>query len=364
MVPTKNGFRPDYAVHPGSILYEHLEVSGISQAEFARRCGRSPKLISEILLGKAPVTPKTALQFEKVLGLDARVWLGIEAAYQLHRASEQGAKDLLESVAWAKTFPVKKLVHRGHFNLPDSETDAVDKLLAFFGVVSVDTWMAKYDLAQVAFRHSASFKTKWAALSAWLRLGELEAEQQQCAVYEEKQFMNATGEIRGLTKLPINESLETAQRLCNQAGVALVLIKPLSKTALSGAAWWLSSGEAVIQLSMRHKSNDHLWLSFFHEAAHILLHKKKDVFIDGIDKDQNEIELEADNWAANALVPRSEWKRFIEVPPHSKGEIREFAERQGLAPGIIVGMLQHSGCLPWSHFNDLKVKLEWADECN
>lgn len=78
--------RQDSAVPPGWCLKERLEVQGISHAEFARRCGRSATLISEIIAGKAPLEPETALQFEKVLGVDANIWLGIEVEYRLHRA--------------------------------------------------------------------------------------------------------------------------------------------------------------------------------------------------------------------------------------------------------------------------------------
>jgi hypothetical protein len=39
--------------------------------------------------------------------------------------------------------------------------------------------------------------------------------------------------------------------------------------------------------------------------------------------------------------------------------VRQFAAEQGLAPGIIVGMLQHAGYLPWTHLNGLKVRLDW-----
>lgn len=85
---TTGQYRPNYAVPPGGVLEERLEVEGISQAEFARRCGRSPKLISEIIAGKAPVEPATARQFEKVLGVAAGIWLGIESDYRLHMARE------------------------------------------------------------------------------------------------------------------------------------------------------------------------------------------------------------------------------------------------------------------------------------
>ena len=81
-------YNPDYAVPPGWVLDERLDVQGMSHAEFAGRCGRSPKLISEIISGKAPLDPETALQFEKVLGVDASIWLGIESEYKLHRAAE------------------------------------------------------------------------------------------------------------------------------------------------------------------------------------------------------------------------------------------------------------------------------------
>lgn len=86
-----NQFRPDYAVPPGWVLEEHLDVRGISQAEFARRCGFPPQFISDIIAGTAPVDAETALQFEKELGLAASIWLGIEREYRLHQIREADA---------------------------------------------------------------------------------------------------------------------------------------------------------------------------------------------------------------------------------------------------------------------------------
>lgn len=84
MVTESNRFRPDYAAPPRWILEEHLEVHGISQGEFARRCGCSPQRICEIVAGTAPLDPETALLFERELGLAASIWLGIERRYRLH----------------------------------------------------------------------------------------------------------------------------------------------------------------------------------------------------------------------------------------------------------------------------------------
>ena len=341
------------------MLQEHLEARGYSQAEFARRCGRSPKLISEIIAGKAPLEAKTALQFEKVLGLGADIWIGIESQYRLFLVQEAEAKKVEAEAEWARSFPIRELVKRDCFSRPESDADCVSKLLAFFCVASREAWKAKYSYASVAYRHSPKFTSSEEAIATWLRLGEIEAEQQECAPYNKGQFQKAVRRIRGLTREPIGNALQQTQRLCNEAGVALALVKPLKKMALSGAAWWLSPRKAVVQLTARHKTADHLWFSFFHEAAHVLLHSKKAIFVDEKNGNDTEQESEANEWASNLLIPKAAWKQITQVSPLSAKVVKEFAKEQGIAPGIVVGRLQHEGVIDWSRLNNLRVRLEW-----
>src|SRR5439155_25054535 len=115
-------------------------------------------------------------------------------------------------------------------------------------------------------------------------------------------------EIRDLTMWDdVGTAADRLVELCASAGVAVVFVGEIGKTRASGAARWLTPTKALIQLSLRHKSDDHLWFSFFHEAAHILLHSKKETFIH---EGQNgphpveELELEADAFATNGLIPR------------------------------------------------------------
>ena len=61
------------------------------------------------------------------------------------------------------------------------------------------------------------------------------------------------------------------KELCRNAGVALIFEPPISKTCLFGSARWFDTNRAIIQMSLRMKSNDHFWWTFFHEAAHIIL---------------------------------------------------------------------------------------------
>ena len=88
MASASNQYQPDYAVPTGWVIEERLAIQGLSRAELARRCGCSAKLISAIIAGKAPVELKTALQLERVLGMDASILLGIESHYRLQQADE------------------------------------------------------------------------------------------------------------------------------------------------------------------------------------------------------------------------------------------------------------------------------------
>lgn len=346
----------EYAIPPGWVLEEYLEVRGFSQAEFARRCGRSPRLISEIIAGKASLEAETALQFERVLGLDASAWVNIESAYRLRLARETDAENAAAAIEWAKDFPISELVERNWLPHSESDSDRVARLLAFFRVASVDAWEAQYSNTNVDFRHSPSFNSDDKVIITWLRLGEIEAEQQECASHNKSQFQKAVQSIRNLTREPIDIALKQAEKLCNEAGVALALVKPLKRMALSGAAWWLSPRKAIIQLTARHKTDDHLWFSFFHEAAHVLLHSKRDVYVDGKDGSETKQEVEADRWASNLLIPKLAWEQITQVSPLNEIVVREFAKEQGISSGIVVGRLQHESVIPWrSPLNSLKV---------
>lgn len=353
-------FRPDYAVHPGDVLEERLEAMGLSQAEFARRCGRSAKLISEIVSGNAPVEPTTALEFEKVLGVDASVWLGIQSNFELHRSRRAEVDKAADGADWADRFPVPYLVKIGALERPATKADRVSKLLAFFGVASTEAWEQQYGASRVAYRRSRSFASDEFALAAWRRLAEQEATRQACAKYDRHGFEHALTEIRSLTIEAIPDSLHKARSLCNEAGVAVAWVPPLPGVAISGAAWWMAMDKAVIVLSARHKTDDQLWFSFFHEAAHILLHAKRMVYVDSERNDESEIEAEANAWANDHLSPVATWRMFLAGDYRSKQGVLEFANEIGIAPGIVVGRLQHEGRIPWQNLNGLKLKLAWS----
>lgn len=81
-----DNYQPNYLVHPGVTLAETLESLGMSQVELAVRISRPEKTISEIINGITAITPETALQFERALGVPASFWNNLEKNYQELRA--------------------------------------------------------------------------------------------------------------------------------------------------------------------------------------------------------------------------------------------------------------------------------------
>ena len=67
--------------HPGEVVADYLEFHGWAQRDLARRTGLTPKTISEICNGKAPITPPTALALEKVLQRPAHFWLNLQRQF-------------------------------------------------------------------------------------------------------------------------------------------------------------------------------------------------------------------------------------------------------------------------------------------
>lgn len=359
---TSNEYAPDYVSSPGDILKDTLSALDMSQAELARRAGRPEKTISGIVHANTQITPETALQFERVLGIPASFWSNLERNYQEYLARYQERATLSKETSWLRKPPIREIIKNGWVQKVDDPIDQLREVLKFFAIASFNEWEPLRSRTQGKFRKSATFESDEIALLAWLRRGEIDASEIDCAEYNATAFKECLQEIRLLTREAPKEFVPRARRLCAASGVALVFVPQLEKSRVSGAARWPTPRKALIQLSLRYKRNDILWFSFFHEAAHILLHAKASIFLDDKKRagEMPQQEKEADNFAAEMLIPRSHYQDFARRSDFGKPAITAFAKRLDIAPGIVVGRLQHDRYLKHNQRTDLIVHLRWA----
>jgi HTH-type transcriptional regulator / antitoxin HigA len=351
----------DYAVPPGETLRELLEEKGISQRELARRADLSPKHVNKLMQGLAPLSADVAMRLERVTGTPARIWNRLEADYRSDQERIRAKRELSGDVMWVNGFPVAELVKREC--LPTQPADKVSRLeqmLAFFGVASVGAWDEVYSELACAFRTTQTFETRPGALAVWLRLGELAALDVECAPYDRKKLEAGLPELRKLTREPVEVFRERMRAICANCGVAIVFVPELPGARASGVMRWLTPAKALIQLSLRYKTDDHLWFTFFHEIGHVLRHGKTDVWIEASSSSGTDDprEAEADKFSRDLLIPPQDARELLQL--RSPDQVRRFAERLGIAPGIVVGRLQHDGIWTHSQGNQLKRQLAFG----
>lgn len=344
-------------------LLETLETIGMSQSELAKRMTRPTKTINEIVQGKAAITAETALQLEQVLSIPASFWMKREQNYREALARLVEDERLKTWVDWLKEIPIQDMIHLGWIPKTTSKSLQVLEALKFFGIASPDAWQAIWENENVAYRKSPALKSNFGAITVWLRKGELEGQKIECNPYNAETFRKVLTNVRALTVESVDFFQLELVRLCASAGVVVVFVKALPHTRICGTTRWLTPTKALIQLSLRYKTDDQLWFTFFHEAGHILLHGKRQVFLETEQKDSEKEEIEADKFASDTLISREQWKQFIaQNSSRTKTGIEEFAKKVGIAPGIVVGRLQHEKLLAFTHCNQLKRSLGWADE--
>jgi addiction module HigA family antidote len=357
----RNTYTPQTVTHPGDTLAEKLEELGMDSKEFALRTGKPEKTISQVLNGKSSITPEMAVRFETVLGIPAHFWLQRQSNYDEALARTREYERLAEAVEWAKNFPVAAMASLGWVGKRTKWEEKTEELLCFFGLTDADAW-GNYYLAQdlkVQFRISLKHSNAPHALSAWLRHGELQAQQVQSPPFSKDKFREALPELKAIMAAHPQDYFARMKAVARNAGVTVVHTPCLPKAPINGATRWLGD-RPVIQLSGRYRRNDIFWFTFFHEAGHILLHGKKDIFLEKVEYEGKdaEKEAEADAFASKWLLTQEQLDEVLQYPTLTEELIIAKAQKFGTHPAIIIGRLQHDNLLPHGIGNQFMQPIE------
>ena len=351
--------QPNYATPPGATLRDVLDALGMTQAELAERAGRPERTISQIVTGKRQITAETALEFERVLGTPADFWTRREASYRAGLVRLEERKRLLADEApLARDFPYAAMAKLGWVEPTRDPVERAGNLLGFFGVASLKLLD---DQPAAIYRVGTCREPSQCALMAWLRAGQLAAYGIDAGDFSAPALRECIPDLRAMTMAPRGELRARLRQMFAERGVAFVVVPHLPKTAAHGATHWLGSSKVVLQLSLRYRWADIFWFSLFHELGHVLLHGKREVYVNHTDREHEGPEAEADDFAAGTLIPEREYAAFIEARPIRGIAVREFAQEIGVHPGIVVGRLQHDRVIKRSDMNALRQQYRWED---
>ncbi|TYO96917.1 HigA family addiction module antitoxin [Desulfallas thermosapovorans] len=207
-------FMPSVAIPPGETIKENMIFLGMSQRELAARLDITPKHLSNIINGNAPITYETALKLERVIGPSAQFWMNLETNYQLNKArlEEQEEIKLELDLEILKKIPYKEM---SEFKWVKATRNRIERVLncrSFFGVAELSSIKNSYD---VAFRiHKQVRETSDYGILAWLRKAELEGLKVEVDKYNKRKLENLIPTFRKLTLKNPAEFYPEMKRLC------------------------------------------------------------------------------------------------------------------------------------------------------
>ncbi len=349
---------PNKSIRPGYTLAKTIQQEGITQKELSARTGISEKHLSHIISGKASITVDTALLLENALGGSASFWINLEKNFQETEARIERSLAIKSEIGLVDPFPYNDLIRLQYVTETTSLEEKVENLWRFFAVSSLKSIKLT---ESIAFRRSTSGTISSEAIASWLRCGEIEAKKADLPEYSASRLKAILPTLKLLSVKSPNVFSKEIVKALHDVGVFLTYIPHFKGTKVSGAVRW-SGKNPVLQLSLYYTWADIFWFNLHHELGHLVLHGKKDSFIEFDNKKlpmAQEKEREADIFASNELIPPTRYQKFS-LQETTTPNILAFAKDLGIHPGIIAGRLAHEGKISWPNASKLRDRLAFA----
>ena len=343
------------ATPPGATIKEQLLDRGLTQKEFAIRMDMSEKHISRLINGEVQLTPEMAIRLEMVLGIPANFWNRLEAAYREKLIKAKEENEMLQDQEIVKKFPYAKMAKIGWVPKTRSANEKVINLRKFFEIVKLEL-IYNTKLTKIAYRRLSDTEKSDYSLLAWAQEAKIEARTIDTSPIDVMHLINSVNEIRSMTTMMPEDFCPLLKCLLANCGIALIFLPHIGGSFLHGATFY-DGNKIVMGLTVRGKDADRFWFSLFHEIGHIVYGH-----INNLNGTIEVNEIEADEYAKNILIPSEDFNQFTNHNDFSKKSVLDFANKEDILPGIVVGRLQKEGFIKYDKLNDLKTRYEICDE--
>lgn len=322
------------AFHPGYYIKELIEESGLTQEDFAKRLGTTPKNISYLVRGEQSLSIDIAMKLSRMLGTTVSYWLNLQKEYDALSAEFKYVEELeKERNVFAH---IDYNYFKSNFGLPDlpRKVDEQIKQVREFLKISTLELLKGPDLA-VSFRSDTEELSVSNIINAnaMVQIAINMALKQAAPKFNKQAFYEATTYALSLTTAH-EDFYPLIRKSFLKAGVIFVILPNLKNSGINGATKKIGDN-VLLLVNDRRSFSDTFWFTLFHEIGHIM----NGDYGMTMDKHSSEKEDEADIFAQNSLIPPDEYKEFVSVGDYSEAAIRRFADKIKRDPGIVFGRL-------------------------
>lgn len=341
-------------IHPGVYIKNSLEAMEMTAKEFAARTGISERTLSSIINGNGDVTFDVAYKLSLYFDNSINYWTNLQTQYNIFLLEKIKEKELEEE--WNLIKNVKKyLIEMNYILSSDSKKDIVSKCRKLVGVNSLLLLNKKDSFVCLKEQH-VQREADYFSQNFWIALALNEARKKNGISFNKKLLIDSISEIRSMTIQDPSYFYPRLQQIFKDCGISFVLLPYLSKSNIYGSTKWFSKDNVMLAISNRGEKADLFWFTLFHEISHVLMEHRRETLINMKGSEDEE----ADKMAAEMLISKEDWNSFISLKNYTEESIKDFANKIGIHPCIVLGRLHKEKEVPYDKFNkcfNLKYKI-------
>lgn len=354
-------FQPNWAYNPSKTILEFLSIKDIDQ------CHLSDSFAKKLNKQELSIDSDVAVYLVELLGGSEDFWLNIQFNYEknIRRLQNSDVDDNFDS--YQKL--IKEMKKKSW--LPSSEYKYLDQLnlKSFFGLPDFSPMNEENIYTNslgTKYKKIGSYEFSTLNLAAFMRKAELEVKIKNIkSDFNKSLFLEKLQEIKVLSKRKGLRNFEQElSEICAECGVAIVFLSALEKCPIRGVSKFVDN-KGMIVITDKYNKDHIFWQTFFHEAAHLILHQDEMTHYDfGEPNDYEEdskCEKEADNFMISQLLypfsfdevkhkidfklvyksKRSSWKNLCTV-----------ANELNISTSVLVGVFKFSKDIEYRFFNN------------
>lgn len=357
-----NSFYPDWNYGPADIIKTFIDIKNI---EISMLNTIQQRVIEGLLAENSIPNSDSIRTLSEIFNCDTVFWENIFKQYERNivRLKETEIdenyiefNDLLNEISkkdWLSKSKYKSINQsnlKAFFNTPFHEPLDITVIL-------------EKTIEASKFKRIGDYVSSELNLATLVQKAEWELKKQNItAPWNPQLFSENLQKIKLLSKKRGMDNFSSElNKLCNEAGVGLVVLETLTKTPIRGISKFTNAGKPLIVITTKYNKDHIFWQTFFHEAAHLILHSDRKIHLDGeMPLLTDSVEVEADNYMVSTLlhplqlseiIEKIDFKLMKKDQLSSWRNIANVAEQIQISPSLLTGLLKKEEKIPYNYFN-------------
>ncbi|MBQ7634320.1 MAG: ImmA/IrrE family metallo-endopeptidase [Bacteroidaceae bacterium] len=337
-------------IHPGFILGMELKSRNLTQKNFAAQIATQQSHLSEIIKGKRNITDQLAKKLEDALSIPAEHWIRMQAEYgykikaaNLKNTEERDANALLSE--YNVIYDMKAIFKAAGIALKS----ASEKLKFCLEVLLFGTPAVQRRQLQGCYHRSEKTGLDPRMIATWSVIAKYEASRKPnpTSRFDKNRLDALAEELRDIFNDNHN-TMNRVERTLSDYGIKFCIVPKVKHASVDGYSFF-TDGVPAIVITQRFNRIDNVAFAVMHEVGHIKLHASEDgkgkINLPYYDAETIPTEeIEANDFAAHALIPQNKWVSLPDMPLNPRSIQRlctKWAKENGINKWIVLGRVSH-----------------------